>query len=351
MYDQDWFYIDNDINVNTSKKIPFYFTCTAQTGVYNITAYNHLAVQQASYQVSASQCSKASGFSFTLNAPVSARYYFVVSPPTYSDTGTFNQADYTVLAIASPNSPVSGTPIRLPGELEPNENLVNSFPLTSQQAITGAQISSVQDLDYYYFDNSLAANPGGTMPIYFQCSAPSGSGAVYTLTTFNPLGTLQKSYAVTSDQCNVPGGFTFTMTTPSTARYYVLVAEPTGSFSAADYTLSTSYILGSTDAAGKLNTASVANYLKPVNKDKFTAKMTQCGTKKGVVNVTGKKLNLTGIDANSQVEIKIGTWSCISGAKTLTDTSDSTKKAYVYPAPPAAATPSSKPTQQITGTN
>jgi hypothetical protein len=339
MYDQDWFAIDNDVAVNTSKKIPFYFTCNSQTGTYNVSAYDYLGVLQANYQVTASQCSKASGFSFSLNAPITARYYFVISPPTYTDTAQFTQSDYTVLAIASPNSAIVGTPTRLPGELEPNDSLVNAYPITATQPVTGAQISSVEDLDYYYYENNSSANPGGTTPIYFQCSAAATSGVVYTLTTFNPLGTLQKSYAVDASQCNVPGGFKFEMSTPSTARYYVLVSETSTIFSGADYILSTSYIM-SGDASGNLNTARITTHYTPAGADNFAIKIGKCGTKKGTIKLTGKKLNLTGINANSQVNVKIGSWSCVSNAKTLSiNTSDPTQKTLVYPPPPAPVTP------------
>ena len=105
MYDQDWFAIDNDATVNTSNKIPFFFSCKGQTGSsYFLSAYDALGVQQVSYEISADQCSGASGFSFTINAPITARYYFVVNSPTYTDTAQFTQSDYTVLAITQPDS-------------------------------------------------------------------------------------------------------------------------------------------------------------------------------------------------------------------------------------------------------
>jgi uncharacterized repeat protein (TIGR01451 family) len=108
MYDQDWFYIDNDPAVNFSKKIAFNFTCTAQSGVYILSVYDSLGVLQASYQVPVEQCGQTNGFSFSINANTTsstARYYFVVAPPTYTDTTSFSHDDYTVTAVA--DSPVA----------------------------------------------------------------------------------------------------------------------------------------------------------------------------------------------------------------------------------------------------
>lgn len=335
MYDHDWFYIDNDISVNTSQKIPFYFTCSApSTGsyTYNISARDYWGVEQANYKVSSDICSRASGFSFTLNAPVSARYYFVVSPPTFAENAQFTQANYTVLAVSSPNSPLSGVPSRLPGQQEPNDTLINAFPLTTGEPVTGAQISSVSDFDYYHYDNAVA---NSTASIYFKCTAPADSEVIYTVNTYDPLGTLQKSYSVDASACNAAGGFKFDMATPSIARYYVLVSQSSEVFSTADYTLSTAYILAN-EVGGALKSAAITTKNTASAQDRFNIKLGQCGTKKGSLTLSGRKLNLSGIDANSQVNIKIGSWSCVSNAKRLTVTPSTNQKTYNYPAPTAA---------------
>jgi hypothetical protein len=364
MYDQDWYAVYNDVSLNTSKKIPFYFTCKGQTGSsYTLSAYDYLGVLQVNYEISASQCSGAGGFSFTIDAPISATYYFVVNSPTYTETAQFTQSDYTVLAITQPNSGSSETPTRLPGDLEPNDTLINAYPLTNEQAVIG-QLSAITDLDYYYYDNDSGQNPLGTVPIYFGCDLPDTSSAVYSLAYYNAQGVLQNSYTVNAAACSIQpktttdgtvvpatGGFSFKMNTPATGRYYILVAGPANGegdvFSDADYTLSTFL-----DAASQIPASNGANLKKAkiadsnaANRDSFTINLNNCG-QKGTIKLTGKKLNLKGVDQNSQVVVQIGQWSCVSGPKTLNiDKSDSARTLYFYPKPAPAPQPQPRPNQ------
>lgn len=358
MYDTDWFYIESDNLVNVSRKIPFYFTCSGQNGVYNLSAYDEIGVLQQSFTISASQCSGTGGFTFTVNTPVTGRYYFVVSPPTYADlsnnANAFSQTPYTLLAISSPKSDsiLSGTPTRLPGQMEPNNTPINAYPLTSTAAVTGAQIATTDDLDYYYYDNNSATNPTGTVPIYFRCTA-KGTGTTYIVSYLDSQGILQKSYTVDASQCNIPGGFTFQMNTPATSRYYLLISENADNFSTADYSLSTFYNAAaeiSSTTSGKIQNANINIYNNPRKLDSFSVKVNQCGTNKGYVQLTGKKLNLSGINKNTQVQVQIDGWSCTSSVRELTETtSNSQTRNLVFPAPTPKPTPApKKPT--ITGT-
>lgn len=521
MYDQDWFYIDNDTSKNTTKKLPFYFNCKGQTGkTYILSAFDYLGVLQSNYEVKAEQCNGSAGFSFTIDAPISNRYYFEVSSPTYTETSEFTQADYSVLVIASgqtnpttpqpsrkegdlePNEiPIDAYPLpknvgvtaqlssntdldwfsinyvaepnntgtttvtfdckgqaaskavwlistynpqnvpqasytvsaaqcaatggykfqlntsangqylllvnalastdtttfsqadyslrwtpnttdgsgntgsgntqtRIEGELEPNDTQVNAFPLTNTEAVT-AQLASVDDLDFYYYDNNAATNTAKVVPIYFGCAIPIDSTAVYVLSYFNQQGLLQNTYTVEASKCSTlpititntdgtsttkpaTGGFKFDMRTPNSGKYYVLVAGPsdknTENFSSADYTLSTFLNISSQVSAtntGKLRTANIVDN-KALNTDSLTINAAQCGTK-GAVRVTGNKLNLTGVDKNSQVLVQIGGWSCVTAPQEMTvTTSDATKKVYVYPKP-SAKTTTKKVTESLGG--
>jgi hypothetical protein len=509
MYDEDWFYVDNDITKNATKKLPFYFNCKGQTGTfYAISAYNKDGVLQSKYEIKAEQCNGAGGFSFTIDAPVSARYYFEVSSPTFTEPDQFTQSDYSVLVVASgqesekppetparkdgdlepneksidayplpknvgvtaqlasnidqdwfvinyvaePNStgttavyfdckglsnsaavfeisaynpqkvlqsnytvsaeqcavtggfkfslptpatgtyfilvnspantdpktfsqsdytlrwaPViadgqggtgtggSGAATRKDGELEPNERPVDAYPLTNIQAVT-AQLSSTEDLDYFYYDNGGSAQ---ATPIYFRCWLPVDengapiSSTIYTLSAYNSQGVLQNTYTVDASQCVVPGGFKFDLATPAAERYYVAVAGPVDqdpeNFSNADYTLSTFLNLaaeGSGNVAGSLKSALLLDRTA-AGKDSFTAKVGRCGSNKGVVKLTGNKLNLGKQDKNAQIKVQIGTWSCVSDPKEFTITTpNANTKAYAYPKPPAAV---KKPKTSLSG--
>lgn len=347
MYDQDWFYVDNDITQNTSGKISFYFKCSSEDNnkLYRLSAFNdQSSAALNSYDVPSSQCSSAGGFLFTVNAPVSARYYFEVAAATFTEPDQFSQSNYTVLAIAN-NSGVSGTTARLPGELEPNETPVNAYPLADTVPIT-AQLSSSTDLDYYYYDNDASKNPSGTVPINFRCPSKAGN---YTLSYFNTQGFLQQAYNVSADQCSQVDpadatkvvGFQFNISTPATARYYILVSsQPDGTFSSDDYILSAFVNLA---AEAKADTSGVLKKVSIVNggKDSFAISLKQCGTKKGSIRLTGHKLNLAKQSKNTQVKVEIGGWSCVSDTKELGVTTDAAgATVYSYP---KLATPTKEP--------
>lgn len=348
MYDQDWFYIDNDSTKNKTGKIPFYFSCKSQSNTYYIlSSYDEKGVGQTSYEIPSSQCSAAGGYLFTIDAPVSARYYFVVASPPSGEPDSFTQADYTVLAIAN-NSGVSGPTVRLPGELEPNETPVNAYPLTNTVPVT-AQLSSITDLDYYVYHNDTGANPNNTVPITFRCQ---NSGEVYTLSYFNTQGFLQQAYTVTAGECSSTDGFQFTINTPATADYYILVSGPSGGdtalFGSGDYTL-TAYVnnnTGTANATGSLVKGQLVDSGKS-GKDSFAFNVKGCGGNKGTVKLTGNKLNMTTPSINTQVKVEIGGWSCVSDAKNFTQT-NSAPQTLVYPKP--AATPA-KQTNSLSGTN
>jgi hypothetical protein len=353
MYDQDWFYIDSDASQNTTGKVPFYFKCAAETGkLYFLSAYDKQNTAPInSYEINSAQCSGSGGFLFTLSAPTSDRYYFKVSSPTFTESAQFSQSDYTVLAITN-NSGVSGTASRLPGELEPNETPVNAYQLTDTLPIT-AQLSSVTDLDYYYYDNDTGKNPSGTVPINFYCQ-DSGGSALYTLSYFNTQGFLQQAYTVGDSQCSAENGFQFNINTPATARYYVLVSGPPGNdattFSNGDYTLSAFVNLAAlpkANATGVLRKASIVNG----SKDSFAISLKQCGTKKGSIRLTGQKLNLAKQSKNTQVKVEIGGWSCVSDTKELGVTTDPSTGATIY-SYPKLVTPTKEPKgAQLSGTN
>jgi hypothetical protein len=335
-YDQDWFYIDNDAAKNAAGKIPFYFTCKNQSSaIYNLSSFDEKGVLQTSYSVPSAQCSAAGGYLFTIDAPASARYYFVVTPPTFDQSASFSQSDYSVLAIVN-NSGVSGTTVRLPGELEPNDTPVNAVPLADTVPVI-AQLSAVTDLDYYFYVNSAP----GPVPINFVCQA---GGEIYTLSTFNAQGFLQKAYTVTGDQCSAEGGFQFTIDsadTPVNTTTYILVAGPPGNdtttFSSADYTL-TAYVnlaaQGTPNAEGTLNTGTITDSTA-ASKDSFAVNVKGCGTKKGAIKLTGRKLNLVGPHKNTAVKVQIGSWSCVSNAQEFSiPDPDPNPTTFVFPKPP-----------------
>jgi hypothetical protein len=511
MYDEDWFYIDNDITKNTTKKLPFYFNCKGQTGTfYALSAYNKDGILQSKYEIKAEQCNGSGGFSFTIDAPVSSRYYFEVSSPTFTEPEQFTQSDYSVLVIASGQETQQGTPADTPtrkdgdlepneksvdayplprnvgitaqlasnidqdwfainyeaasnstgmtsvyfdckglsnsaavfeisaynpqkvlqsnytvsaaqcsttggfkfslptpitgtyfilvnspantdpatfsqsdytlrwapviadgqgtgtggdgvatrkeGELEPNEKPVDAYPLTNIQAVT-AQLSAVEDLDYFYYDNGGSAQ---ATPIYFRCWLPVDdtgapiSSAIYTLSAYNSQGVLQNTYTVDASQCSVEGGFKFDLATPTAERYYIRVAGPADqdpeNFSNADYTLSTFLNLagrGAVNVDGSLKNALILDKTT-AGKDSFTVKVGRCGSNKGMLKLTGNKLNLNKQEKTAQVKVQIGTWSCVSDPQEFTITTpDANTKAYAYPKPPAAVQKGKKP--QISG--
>lgn len=517
MYDQDWFYIDNDISKNTTKKLPFYFNCKGQSGsTYILSAYDYLGVLQSNYEIKAEQCNTSAGFSFTIDAPINNRYYFEVSSPTYTETEQFTQADYSVLVIAGPsaptpeipirkegdlepnekqidayplpkgdsvtaqlatntdldwfyidyvaddtttgvsnvsfeckgqttgiwelatynpqnvpqssytitaaqcsatggfkfvlNTPISGkyyllvntqastvattfnqadyilrwapvtrsgssgsegTVTRLPGELEPNENTTNAVQLTSTEAIVG-QLSTVDDLDYYYVDNDITKNPTGVVPIYFECTVPDTSTATYVLSYYNAKGLLQGNYTVSAPDCTIlpkttttgdsttttttttaasTAGFRFDMRTPTTGRYFVLVSGPADrnieNFTDADYGISTFLNLSSQISpsnTGVLKSAAITDF-RVLNRDSFAINIARCG--QGTIKLTGNKLNLIGLDKNAQILVQIGKWSCVTSPAELgVDTSDPAKKIYLYPKP---VTPPTKVKTSISG--
>lgn len=165
MYDQDWFSIDNDITRNSTKKISFYFNCKGQIGtVYILSAYDALGVLQSNYEVKAEQCNGPGGYSFTIDAPVTARYYFVVSSPTYTNTNQFTQSDYSVLAVASDKTPPPpDVPSRKEGDLEPNDKPVDAVPLPKNVGVTG-QLATNLDQDWYYFFYDTSQTRPGPLP-------------------------------------------------------------------------------------------------------------------------------------------------------------------------------------------
>ncbi|MGZ8243209.1 hypothetical protein, partial [Methylomagnum sp.] len=369
--DLDWFSIDYATDSTTTGVTTVSFECKGQASsgaVWELATYNPQNVPQASYTITAAQCAAASGFKFSLNTPTTGKYLLLVNAPATPTAGAFSQADYILrwAPITSDNSGTSGTVTRLPGELEPNETQVNAVPLTSTEAVI-AQLAAVDDQDYYYVDNNASKNPTGTVPIYFGCAVADTSGVNYVLSYYNSKGLLQGNYTVNAANCSTlpktttdstattttpaTNGFKFDMKTPSTDRYYVLVSGPAdrdaAKFSDADYSISTflnvSSLISATNT-GVLKTAAIVD-MKAVNKDSFTINMAQCG--KGVIRLAGNKLNLVGLDKNAQILVQIGKWSCLTSPAELTvNTSDSTKKTYVYPKPP---TPATKPQTGISG--
>lgn len=161
MWDTDWFYIENDPAVNFSKKIAFNFACTARSGVYILSAYDSLGVLQASYQVPVEQCGRTNGFSFSINAnnnSATTRYYFVVAPPTYTDTASFSNDDYTVAAVT--DSPVavektvdlSATVTASPASVKIGSNVTVTITITNNGSNTAtnvhASLSLPQGLEF-----------------------------------------------------------------------------------------------------------------------------------------------------------------------------------------------------------
>jgi Tfp pilus assembly protein PilE len=256
MHDQDWFYIDNDVSKNTTKKLPFYFNCKGQTGkTYILSAYDYLGVLQSNYEVKAEQCNGSAGFSFTIDAPISNRYYFEVSSPTYTENDQFTQADYSVLVIAGPGPTTPDTPVRKDGDLEPNEKQVDAYPLPKNVGVT-AQMSSNTDLDWFSIDYTADSTTTGITTVRFECKGQASSGAIWELATYNPQNVPQASYTITAAQCAATGGFKFSLNTPTTGKYLLLVNAPatttTGAFSQADYVLTWSPV--TTDNTGTSGT-------------------------------------------------------------------------------------------------
>lgn len=246
MYDQDWFYIDNDISKNTTKKLPFYFSCKGQTGkTYILSAYDYLGVLQSNYEITAEQCNGSAGFSFTIDAPITNRYYFEVSSPTYAENNQFTQADYSVLVIAGPSPVTEDTRVRKDGDLEPSEKQVDAYPLPKNVGVT-AQLSSNTDLDWFSINYTADATTTGVTTVTFECKGQASSGAVWELATYNPQNVPQASYTIPAAQCAAAGGFKFSLSTPTTGKYLLLVNAPAtttaGAFSQADYVLTWSPI-------------------------------------------------------------------------------------------------------------
>lgn len=360
MFDQDWFYFDNDVSVNTAKKIPYSFTCPGQTGkTFFLSAYNVNGVLQVNYEVAAAQCSGAGGFNFTIDAPTTARYYVDVASPTFSDASLFTQSDYSLVVALKGNTPdgQTVTKVRKDGELEPNEDRINAYPIPSTGIVT-AQLSTASDLDYYYIDNNLASNPAGSVPIYFKCTVDAASGAGFVISAFNSAGLLQNSYAVNAAQCSTgtggAGPYRFELLTPTTDRYYVAVAGPgtsgAGAFSDRNYELSLSANSGaSSSVTGAIRQAAIEDAIAG-NADRIFFNLTNCGGKKSSVKVSGNRLNLSGVDPSTQVKVQVGPWSCVSAPRALSVTASSTKKKlYQYPKP--AAAPTAKPPKKpvVTG--
>jgi hypothetical protein len=347
--DQDWFAIDNDPATNPSRKIGFYFHCQGQSASYLLSSYDSLGVLQGSYDIQADQCRGAAGFGFAIEAPNASRYYVVVAASA-TPSGTFGQADYSVLAIAGPPAD-RPTPTRREGELEPNDTAADAFPLKPDRVAKG-QLASMGDLDFYVYD---ADGRTDHLPIYFRCGGLNPT-ALYQLAAFDAGGRLQANYVVGTAQCAVPGGYVLDLATPSASRYYLRVSGPNDGtpshVSDADYTVSAFY-----DAAGEVpNTA--AGTLRSLNlvdraarnRDTLTLSFGPCGgAKGGSLKVTGHKLNFPALDPTAAVQLRIGSWSCTSAPTALYRDRKTAQTTLRYPAPPAAPpAASSTPTTSTT---
>ncbi|MEQ1528147.1 MAG: hypothetical protein ABL925_02445 [Methylococcales bacterium] len=112
-YDEDWYYFDNNAATNTAKTTSLYFKCgdAAAGATYLLSAYDAQGVLQRSHELSQAQCATDTGLKVNLYTPSTGRYYLLVSPPTYTDSATFSQADYIVstTTILTPTTPGTTT--------------------------------------------------------------------------------------------------------------------------------------------------------------------------------------------------------------------------------------------------
>lgn len=243
MYDEDWFYFDNT-TANNITKLPFYFTCKgAPETIYLLSTYNQNGVRQSGYELKGSQCSGTGGFTFTIDAPVVSRYYVSVKSPTYSDIGAFTQSDYSVLVAPNTQSGPPGQ-TRKDGELEPNENPVDAFPLPANVGITG-QLSKTSDFDWYSFDNDTSQNITGVTTITFKCSQGAETSS-FLISAYSPAQVVQNNYTISSASCSADAGFKFNMNTHESARYFISIAAgdqtSTTTLNQGDYTLTWSFV-------------------------------------------------------------------------------------------------------------
>lgn len=360
--DIDWFSI-NIPDQSSTGTISVAFECPGlasnSTARWELTAYNPSLNPQNSFQLTAAQCSVAGGFKFNLPVPTAGTYYVQVNAVASSDPASaatnFSQSNYVIrwTTVTSGGGGGGGngsgnTTIPLPNEVESNDAPVNANPLTNYIPVTG-QLSSVADVDFYFYDNNVSQNPTRTVPIYFRCWVASDSSAVYTVAYFDPQGQLQRSYQVTAAQCGVPGGFPFQMSTPETARYYVSVAGPansnTANFGFTDYTLSTFYNAAAevpTTVVGTLKQTRIVDR-SSANRDYFSVKLGKCsgGKSGGSITLSGSDLNLPPLQANTTIQVRIGSWVCTAESPIWISTSNPNKVVGTYPppAPPPPKTP------------
>jgi hypothetical protein len=355
MYDQDWFFIDNGRLPKPAKANAIYFTCLQQGGAtsgYYLSSYNAQGVLQSSYEVTPNQCAIEGGFKFEINTPVNGIYYVVVSPPTYaiSNELTFTQSDFTIRWFPpgyddNQTGGTDNTPTRKDGDLEPNDRQVDAYPIPADQSVT-SQLSTVSDQDWFSINKNAGQDLTKPTTIFFKCSEPENSTASFLLSALNPQGILQNSYTVSASQCRGSTGFEFKINTPTPGTYYVKVAAPPGvdatTLSQSDFTIST--VAPSDDSSGN----SVTGTLKKAaifddvrnKKDKFEILLNNCGNS-GSIKLTGKKLNLSGVDQEAQVKVQIGNWSCLSDPRELSVNVKSNKTIYAFPEGfrPTPATP------------
>jgi hypothetical protein len=355
--DQDWFYFYRDSSTNPSSTSTITFLCSEQldsSAIYLVSTYNLQGVLQTNYTIGPGDCATELGFKFTINTPIMGRYYIAVSTP--SEEG-LSQDDFR-LSLSNHNGGVnSEEPTRKEGELEPNNNKTDAYPITPKSAVT-SQLSSATDEDWFVITNDSSQNPLGVTPIYFSCKQATDNSA-FLVSTYNPQGLLQSSYTVTSEQCSQSSGFSFGLSTPTTDRYYLSIASPGGSdssnFSQSDYTVSTFPYLA-VDTSNP--TASVSGTVKRVaiidsqkaSKDKFEIVIKNCGNS-GTINISGEKLNLSAFELSPKIGINIGGWSCLSDSPDLTVIQRSQKTIYAYPKsfrPEGFSSSSSSSTSELT---
>jgi hypothetical protein len=339
--DLDWFSFVNDATANTAGSTKLSFVCQEPSNsamVFLLTAYNPQGVVQNNYKVGAAQCAATGGFSFNVNTPVSGTYFVQVSAPSDLAAASFSQRDFTVRW--NPTTAANPGRTRQEGELEPNDRLVDAYPIADAAVVT-SQLAAIDDLDLFYIDVDTTRNATGTTPIYFFCKVPADSTGLFRVSALNSQGTVQNSYDVSAAQCAADGGFRFELNTPVSGRYYVSVAGPADTtlsdiFSDANFTLSTFLNTANDDpitATGTLKKATIVDR-KTGTKDQFNINLSQCGTNKGSISLTGKKLKLSKLDPSTQVKVQVGTWTCASDAATLTiDTSTPGQRKYLYPEP------------------
>jgi len=292
----------------------------------------------------------AGPFRFEINATTAGTYHiavrgrFIGMRKVTDDDGTSrsvpawiaNSGSYSLRAIRT----------RTDGEMEPNDGMLEAYPLPSDSSVT-AQLSSMYDEDWFSITTD-GASAGRVTSVYMSCAAgTSGSNGandpLFLVSAYDPSGTLQSSYQVGAARCTRSGGFRFGINTPAAGNYYVVVSAPTyaenARYSDLDYTLSQFFQVSNPGGGGGTSLATVRKALITDSalaaKDKVSVSLANCNTGGlGKMTLTGSGLDLTGLQETMAIKVQVGSWSCTTESTNFIKNADKPGKTlYSYPLP------------------